>query len=92
VVKLIFFGHDARDPAVQRRIKAFADVGADVAAFTMRRGAAVEAGWRSVDLGETRDAAFGQRIGALVAARPILREHRDMLRQGHERLARAARL
>lgn len=80
MVKLVFFGHDARDAAVQRRIKAFADLGAEVAAFTMRRGAPVEAGWRNVDLGETRDAAFGQRIGALVAARPILREHRDMLR------------
>jgi succinoglycan biosynthesis protein ExoL len=80
VVNLIFFGHDARDAAVQRRIKAFAGIGADVQAFTMRRGAPVEAGWRNVDLGETRDAAFGQRIGALVAARPILREHREALR------------
>jgi succinoglycan biosynthesis protein ExoL len=80
VVKLNFFGHDARDAAVQRRIKAFADVGADVAAFTMRRGAPVEAGWRNVDLGGTRDAAFGQRIGALVAARPILQQHRETLR------------
>jgi succinoglycan biosynthesis protein ExoL len=80
VVKLIFFGHDARDAAVQRRIRAFADIGVDVQAFTMRRGAPVEADWRNVDLGETRDAAFGQRIGALVAARPILREHREALR------------
>ncbi len=82
MVKLVFFGHDARDAAVQRRIKAFADVGADVAAFTMRRGAPVESGWRNVDLGETRDAAFGQRIGALVAARPILQQHRETLRAG----------
>ena len=80
MVKLIFFGHDARDAAVQRRIKAFMDVGADVAAFTMRRGEPIEAGWRNVDLGETRDAAFGQRIGALVAARPILQQHRETLR------------
>jgi succinoglycan biosynthesis protein ExoL len=80
VVKLIFFGHDARDAAVQRRIMAFADIGADVLAFTMRRGAPIEAVWRNVDLGETQDAAFGQRIGALVAARPILRQHREALR------------
>lgn len=80
MVKLIFFGHDALDAAVQRRIKAFADVGADVQGFTMRRGAPVNAGWRNVDLGETRDAAFGQRVGALVAARPILRQHREALR------------
>lgn len=80
MVKLVFFGHDARDAAVQRRIKAFADVGAEVDAFTMRRGAPVDAAWRNVDLGETRDAAFGQRIGALVAARPILQQHRETLR------------
>ncbi|HYD73392.1 MAG TPA: glycosyl transferase [Candidatus Binatia bacterium] len=80
MVKLIFFGHDARDAAVQRRIKAFVDVGAEVEAFTMRRGAPVQVGWRNVDLGETRDAAFGQRIGALIAARPTLRAHRETLR------------
>jgi succinoglycan biosynthesis protein ExoL len=80
VVKLVFFGHDARDAAVQRRIKAFAGAGADVAAFTMRRGAPIEADWTNIDLGETRDAAFGQRIGALAAAGPVLRQHRETLR------------
>lgn len=66
---------------MQRRIKAFADTGADVDAFTMRRGPRIETRWSNVDLGETRDAAFGQRIGALIAARPILRQRRDLLRQ-----------
>ena len=80
MVKLVFFGHDACDPAVQRRITAFGEAGADVAAFTMRRGPPVEGRWRNVDLGETRDAAFGQRIQALIAARPILRQHRETLR------------
>jgi succinoglycan biosynthesis protein ExoL len=88
VVKLIFFGHDARDPAVQRRIKAFGEAGADVSAFTMRRGPLVEGAWRNVDLGETRDAAFAQRIQALIAARPILRRHRDALRSGEVFYAR----
>lgn len=82
MAKLIFFGHDANDPAVQRRIKAFGDAGADVAAFTMRRGGGAERPWANVDLGETRDAAFAQRIGALIAARPILRQHAETLRGG----------
>jgi succinoglycan biosynthesis protein ExoL len=81
LAKLIFFGHDAHDPAVQRRIRAFAEAGAEVEAFTMRRGPAFAAPWRNIDLGETRDAAFGQRIGALIAARPILRQHREALRR-----------
>jgi len=81
LAKLVFFGHDAHDPAIQRRIKAFGDAGAEVEAFTMRRGPAFEAPWRNVDLGETRDAAFAQRIGALIAARPLLRPHSDTLRR-----------
>lgn len=82
MVKLIFFGHDAHDPAVQRRIRAFAEAGADVAAFTMRRGPAFTPDWTNIDLGETRDAAFVQRIAALFAATPALRAHRDILRGG----------
>lgn len=48
----------------------------------MRRGDAFETPWRNIDLGETRDAAFAQRIGALIAARPVLRQHADVLRGG----------
>lgn len=80
VPDLAFFGHDARDAAVQRRIKAFEHAGARVRAFTMRRGAAFEAPWANVDLGETRDAAFVQRIAALARARPLLRAHVETLR------------
>lgn len=81
MAKLVFFGHDALDPAIQRRVRAFADAGAEVEAFTMRRGPAFDAPWRNVDLGETRDAAFAQRVSALVAARSILRRHGDALRK-----------
>ena len=76
---LIFFGHDARDAAVQRRIGAFAEAGADVLAFTMRRGAPIAPAWRNVDLGETRDAAFLQRLIALHRARPVLAAHKAEL-------------
>lgn len=69
---LIFFGHDAHDAAVQRRIAAFARAGAEIIGFTMRRGAAFEAPWRNVDLGPTQDAAFAQRIAALAAAARIV--------------------
>ncbi len=48
----------------------------------MRRGPSRETAWLNVDLGETHDAAFAQRIAALMQARPILRAHRDVLRQG----------
>lgn len=88
MAKLIFFGHDAHDPAVQRRIQAFGHAGADVLAFTMRRGPLRENAWANIDLGETKDAAFAQRIGALVKARPILHAHQAALRDGEVFYAR----
>jgi len=81
LAELIFFGHDARDAAVQRRIKAFEQTGVAVRAFTMRRGPAFAPPWVNVDLGETRDAAMGQRLGALLRAQPILRARREALKR-----------
>jgi succinoglycan biosynthesis protein ExoL len=76
---LIFFGHDAHDAAVQRRIASFARAGAEVTGFTMRRGEAFTPPWRNVDLGLTRDAAFAQRLAALARARGVLRQHKETL-------------
>lgn len=80
MAELIFFGHDAHDPAVQRRIKAFEHAGAVVRAFTMRRGPAFKTPWINIDLGETKDAAFAQRMLALMNAAPIVHARRDALR------------
>lgn len=88
MTELIFFGHDAYDPAVQRRIKAFEHTGAMVRAFTMRRGPLFKTPWVNVDLGETQDAAFAQRIGALMNAAPALRARRHVLRQANVFYAR----
>jgi len=81
LVQVIFFGHDAYDPAIQRRIAALQNAGANVQAFTMRRGDAFEPPWRNVDLGATRDAAFAQRFAAMARAAPILSRYRDVLKQ-----------
>jgi succinoglycan biosynthesis protein ExoL len=88
VTQLIFFGHDAHDAALQRRIASFARVGADVLAFTMRRGDAFETPWRNVDLGRTHDAAFRQRLTALARAAPLLKPHRDALKRADVLYAR----
>lgn len=85
---LIFFGQDAHDPAVQRRIKAFESAGARVVGFTMRRGPAFDPPWTNVDLGRTRDAAFAQRVAALARAMPKLAHERDLLRRAHVFYAR----
>lgn len=77
---LIFFGHDAHDAAVQRRIASFVRAGVEVTGFTMRRGAAFETPWRNIDLGETRDADFAQRLAALARGRSALAQHKETLR------------
>ncbi len=76
---LIVFGHDAHDAAVQRRIASFMRAGAEVRGFTMRRGPAFDPPWPNVDLGETRDAAFAQRLGALAHAARMLSGHKKTL-------------
>jgi len=73
MTRIAFFGHDAGDAAVRRRARAFLEDGFGVTGFMMRRGAPAATEWKTIDLGETRDGAFLQRIrqvfrGARIAA------------------------
>ncbi|MFN7180705.1 glycosyl transferase [Hyphomonas sp.] len=73
MTRIAFFGHDAADAAVRRRVKGFIGDGLDVTGFMMRRRDPGELDWDNIDLGETRDGAFVQRIrqvftGARIAA------------------------
>ena len=70
---IAFFGHDAADAAVRRRVKSFQGDGMSVIGFMMRRRE-MSPEWDNIDLGMTRDGAFVQRIrqifrGARMAAR-----------------------
>ena len=72
---IAFFGHDAGDAAVQRRIRSLADEGMTVTGYTMRRRDHLVTPFQNHDLGRTYDGAFGQRIrqvfkGARIAAIP----------------------
>jgi succinoglycan biosynthesis protein ExoL len=72
--QIAFFGHDAGDAAVRRRVRALRDDGFDVTGFMMRRGELAPTDWPLIDLGQTHDGAFAQRIlqvfrGALIAVR-----------------------
>ena len=73
MTRIAFFGHDAADAAIRRRVRAFQDDGFEVTGFMMRRREPLDREWENIDLGETRDAAFLQRIcqvfrGARIAA------------------------
>lgn len=71
--RVAFFGHDVADAAVRRRARSFQDDGFQVTGFMMRRREPLAQEWDNVDLGQTRDGAFLQRIrqvfrGARIAA------------------------
>ncbi len=67
MTRIAFFGHDAADAAVRRRVQAFLDDGLDVTGFMMRRRDPGTLAWTNIDLGETRDGAFVQRIRQIFA-------------------------
>lgn len=73
MTRIAFFGHDVADAAVRRRARGFQDDGFQVTGFMMRRREPLAQEWDNVDLGQTRDGAFLQRIrqvfrGARIAA------------------------
>ena len=72
-LRVAYFGHDAGDAAIRRRVRGFEDDGVTVTGFMMRRGDVQPTEWKNIDLGLTADGAFLQRIrqvfsGAAIAA------------------------
>ncbi len=77
---IAFFGHDAADAAVRRRVKSFTGDGMRVIGFMMRRRD-VSPEWQNVDLGMTRDGAFFHRIKQIFAGARKAAAQRDLLEQ-----------
>ena len=65
MTRIAFFGHDAADAAVRRRVQGFRDDGLEVAGFTMRRRDDVQVDWENIDLGRTFDGDYRQRIKSI---------------------------
>lgn len=74
-----FFGHDAGDAAVRRRVQAFQDEGIRVTGFMMRRRDAGPTDWDNIDLGQTHDGAFLQRIRQVFTGAGLAAKQRDLL-------------
>lgn len=71
MLKILYLVHDLADPAVRRRVLMLREGGADVTLAGFRRGEnslAEVHGVRPIELGQTSDAKFAQRIGAVVSA------------------------
>ena len=62
---IAFFGHDAGDAAVRKRVAGFKREGMTVTGFMMRRGEEEARDWENIDLGRTFDAAYFQRIQSI---------------------------
>lgn len=73
MTRIAFFGHDVADAAVRRRARGFQGDGFQVTGFMMRRREPLAQEWDNIDLGQTQDGAFLQRVvqvfrGARIAA------------------------
>lgn len=79
MTRIAFFGHDAADAAVRRRVQGFLDDGLEVTGFMMRRRDPGALAWDNIDLGETRDGAFLQRIRQVFAGARLAAAARDKL-------------
>jgi len=79
MTQIAFFGHNASDPAVRRRVQSFQDDGLDVVGFTMRRDEPQDIQWQNIDLGKTRDGAFLARIISIFKGAKRAAMERDIL-------------
>lgn len=82
--RVAFFGHDAAESTVVKRIRAFSGVGLQVVGFCFRRDKFARdfaPFWENVALGTTEDRRYGRRLAALLRALPKLWRHRAALRR-----------
>jgi succinoglycan biosynthesis protein ExoL len=79
MTRIAFFGHDAADAAVRRRVQGFRDDGLDVVGFMMRRRDDVSTEWENVDLGRTFDGNYAQRVKSIFSGAKRAAAERDKL-------------
>lgn len=80
-MRVAFFGHDASDAAIRRRVKSFHDEGVHVDGYMMRRGAFVDTAWRNFDLGMTKPGAFVHRAKSIATGTQQAMNYRAELAQ-----------
>ncbi len=76
---LAYFGHNAANASIRRRVQAFRDDGVEVRGFMMRRSDHVYSEWQNIDLGVTRDGALLHRIKAIFSGARKAASEREAL-------------
>jgi succinoglycan biosynthesis protein ExoL len=79
MTRIAFFGHDAADAAVRRRVQGFQDDGLEVVGFMMRRRDDVQTSWENIDLGKTFDGDYAQRLESILSGAQRAIAHRQKL-------------
>src|SRR6185295_4834296 len=79
MTRIAFFGHDAADAAVRRRVQGFRDDGLDITGFMMRRRDDVAVDWENVDLGRTFDGNYAQRVKSILSGAKRAAAEREKL-------------
>ena len=77
-MKLAFFGHDSADKGIKRRVGSMVDDGIHVTGFMMYRRK-TELDFRNIDLGQTYDGRFVQRLRQIWTGAQTARQHADEL-------------
>ena len=90
---IVFFGYDAREPTIIKRIAAFMAEGCEVVGFTFQRerpggGSASAPAWTNVGLGFTVDRNYLLRIPRLILALLRILARRDLLQRADVLYAR----
>ncbi len=77
-MKIAFFGHDSSDAAVKKRVRSMQQDGIDVVGFMMYRRATTLS-YKNIDLGQTYDGKFLQRIKQVWTGARKAAKHRTEL-------------
>jgi succinoglycan biosynthesis protein ExoL len=88
MTRIAFFGHDAADAAVRRRVQGFRDDGLDITGFMMRRRDDVAVDWENVDLGRTFDGNYAQRVKSILSGAKRAAAELEKLAKAHVIYAR----
>ena len=87
-MRIAYFGHDSHDAAIRRRVRALQAAGHRVTGFMMRRGEDRPQEWHNIDLGETQDKAYFQRLASIRRGIHLAMRHADTLREADIVIAR----
>jgi succinoglycan biosynthesis protein ExoL len=79
MTRIAFFGHDAADAAVRRRVQGFQDDGLSIVGFMMRRRDEASTEWENVDLGRTFDGNYAQRVKSIFSGAKRAAAEREKL-------------